>query len=132
MVTRHLGRAGTKQSITTGTLRVHALPFQSPAKALKCTAMRYRIFSLFCVLSLLVLAGSVHADGRWRDLPPEERQELREQMREQWQKRRERAQERPYRGRGEALPPEERQRLRDEMRQQQRLHPERERRHRRD
>lgn len=132
MVTRRLGCVGTKQSITTVTLRVRAVPFQSLAKTLKCLAMRYRIFSFPCALLLLVLAGSVHADGRWRDLPPEERQELREQMREQWQNRRERAQERPYRGHGEALPPEERQRLRDEMRQQQRLYPERERRHRRD
>lgn len=43
------------------------------------------------------------ADGRWRDLPPEERVRMREQMREHWQ----------------TLPPEERQRIRESHRQRQ-------------
>ncbi|WP_415035397.1 hypothetical protein [Azonexus sp.] len=89
--------------------------------------MPSRIFTLPVALVLILLAGHVHADGRWRDLPPEERRELREQMREQWQSRREQESSRAPRGdgRGEALPPEERQRLRDEMREQQRQTPER-------
>lgn len=111
-------------------------------------------------LSLLVLAtgavvpvmaqpgGRPLPHGEWRQLPPEERRQMREQMRDHWQQQpreerdawRERAREhwreregdarRDWReapggsdgGRREAfrqLPPEERQRLREEMRYRQ-------------
>jgi len=77
-----------------------------------------RIVLLSCLLlSLLGVAGSALAQGRWRDLPPAERQELRRQMREHWQ------QDAQYRQQGDAprwrdLQPDDRQRLRQEMREQ--------------
>lgn len=69
------------------------------------------------LLGLLGSAGSAFAQGRWRDVPPAERQELRRQMREHWQ------QDAQYRQQGDAprwrdLQPDDRQRLRQEMREQ--------------
>jgi uncharacterized membrane protein len=129
MVTRRLRAVTVKQSITTRPARAGAAPFQRRAKTLKCSLMTHRILSLPVLVLLAVLTASAHADGRWRDLPPEERRELREEMREQWrQKKREREQERPQRehaAHGDGLSPEERRRLRDEMREQQRQYPER-------
>lgn len=82
-----------------------------------------------CSLLLLSLLGPVAAwaQAYWRDLPPEERRQMREQMREHWRQehdfrhevvRREalRAAEPPPRWRD--LPLEDRRRLRDEMREQ--------------
>lgn len=68
---------------------------------------------------LIALAGQAVAQAPWRDLPPEERRQMREQMREHW------VQERALRGEGAVRPgrdlaPEERQRLRAEMREQRR------------
>lgn len=89
----------------------------------------YRLFSLLW-LCLLGLAGGASAQTAWRDLPPEERRQLRQQMREHWVRERgeepvgreqiHRAEERPEenRRRWQDVPPEERQRLREEMRQQ--------------
>lgn len=72
--------------------------------------------------SLLLLAltgaGSAVAQGRWRDMPPEDRRQMRELMREQWQQRESMRQEEPPRWRD--VPPEDRQRMRDEMREQSR------------
>lgn len=68
------------------------------------------------LLCLLGAAGTVAADGRWRDLPPEERRQMRQQMREHWQQDREARREAagPH---WRDLPPEDRRRLRDEMRE---------------
>jgi hypothetical protein len=69
------------------------------------------------LLSLLGSVGGVWAQGYWRDLPPEDRRQLRQQMREHWQQEREfRRDEGQPRWRD--VPPEDRRRLRDEMREQ--------------
>ena len=69
------------------------------------------------LLSLLGSVGSAWAQAHWRDLPPEERRQMRQQMREHWQQERElRGEEAPPRWRD--LPVEDRRRLRDEMREQ--------------
>ena len=69
------------------------------------------------LLSLLGSAGSVWAQGGWRDLPPDERRQMRQQMREHWQQEREiRRDEGAPRWRD--VPQEDRRRLRDEMREQ--------------
>ena len=78
-----------------------------------------RFFALsLLLLSLLGSAGGVWAQqGNWRDLPPEDRRQLRQQMREHWQQGREiRREEGAPRWRD--VPPEDRRRLRDEMREQ--------------
>ncbi|PKO38040.1 MAG: hypothetical protein CVU33_10275 [Betaproteobacteria bacterium HGW-Betaproteobacteria-6] len=77
-----------------------------------------RLFALaVLLLSLLGSAGGVWAQGYWRDLPPEERRQLRQQMREHWQQEREiRREEGALRWRD--VPQEDRRRLRDEMREQ--------------
>lgn len=78
-----------------------------------------RLFALsLLLLSLLGSAGGAWAQqGNWRDLPPEERRQLRQQMREHWQQEREiRREESAPRWRD--VPPEDRRRLRDEMREQ--------------
>lgn len=83
-------------------------------------------------LCLLSIAGSALAQPAWRDLPPEERRQLRQQMREHWVKEKER--ERGLDSQGSAtlqelspeenrrrwhdIPPEERHRLREELREQ--------------
>lgn len=78
--------------------------------------MKSRLFLLLALLSLLGPAGSAWADGRWRDMPPEERRQMREQMREHWQREHEiRRDEAPPRWRD--MPVEDRRRLRDEMRE---------------
>lgn len=71
-----------------------------------------------CCFLLAVVSGGLWAQPHWRDLPPEERRQLRQQMREHWQQETGGAA-------GEAmprwrdLPPEERRRLRNEMRERQ-------------
>lgn len=91
-------------------------------------------------LCLLSMAGSALAQPAWRDLPPEERRQLRQQMREHWAREqgreqgREKEQERggdsqssaplqelspeENRRRWHDIPPEERHRLREELRKQ--------------
>lgn len=85
-------------------------------------------------LCLLSIAGSVLAQPAWRDLPPEERHQLRQQMREHWAREKERERERGQDSQGIAplqemspeenqrrwhdIPPEERHRLREELRKQ--------------
>ncbi len=78
-----------------------------------------RLFaSSLLFLSLLGPVGGVSAQqGYWRDLPPDERRQMRQQMREHWQQEREiRRDEPPPRWRD--IPPEDRRRLRDDMREQ--------------
>ncbi len=87
---------------------------------------RLATFSLL-LLSLLGSVGGAWAQTAWRDLPPEERRQMRQQMREHWLQEREfrreelrrddfRRDEPPPRWRD--LPIEDRRRLRDEMREQ--------------
>ena len=81
-------------------------------------------FLLLCLGLMGPLVGTwaqVPAPGRWRELPPEERRQMRQQMREHWQHERQherelRREEAPPRWRD--LPMEDRRRLRDEMREQ--------------
>jgi hypothetical protein len=69
------------------------------------------------LLTLLGAASPGWAQGYWRDLPPEERRQMRQQMREHWQQDRElRRDER--RQRWQDVPPEDRRRMREEMREQ--------------
>lgn len=80
-------------------------------------AMKRRLALSLLLLSLLGAAGGVWAQGAWRDLPPDERRQLRQQMREHWQQDREiRRDEGAPRWRD--VPQEDRRRLRDEMREQ--------------
>jgi len=81
-------------------------------------AMKRRI-----VLPLLLLLGlvgpleSVWAQARWRELPPEDRRQMRQQMRDHWQQEREfRREEGPRRW--SDVPPEDRRRMREEIREQ--------------
>ncbi len=74
----------------------------------------------FLIILLALSVGDTLAGEQWRELPPEERRELRKQMREHWQReyrgQRPDGAEKPVHWRD--LPPEERRRLRDEMREQ--------------
>lgn len=80
--------------------------------------MTRRIF--LCLLLLAGLSASLEsawAQARWRDLPPEERRQLRQQMRDHWQQERElRRDEGGPRHWGD-LPPEDRRRMREEIRE---------------
>jgi hypothetical protein len=79
--------------------------------------MKRRLVLSLLFLSLLGSAGGVWAQAYWRDLPPEERRQMRQQMREHWQQEREiRREEGAPRWRD--VPLEDRRRLRDEMREQ--------------
>lgn len=78
--------------------------------------MKHRLVLSLLLLSLLGSAGGAMAQGYWRDLPPEERRQMRQQMREHWQQEREiRRDEAP---RWRDVPQEDRRRLRDDMREQ--------------
>lgn len=77
-----------------------------------------RLFALsLLLLSLLGSVGGAWAQGYWRDLPPEERRQMRQQMREHWQQEREFRRE-DGAPRWRDVPQEDRRRLRDEMREQ--------------
>lgn len=83
--------------------------------------MKRRIALSLLLLSLLGSIGAASAQVYWRDLPPDERRQMRQQMREHWQQERElrrdaRHDEGPARWR--EVPMEDRRRLRDEMREQ--------------
>ena len=71
---------------------------------------------LLVLLAGLAAAGGASAQPHWRDLPPDERRQMRQQMREHWQQEREfrRDDDRP---RWHQMEPEDRRRLRDEMRE---------------
>lgn len=83
------------------------------------------------VLSLLLLLGlcgppvGAWAQARWRELPPDERQQMRQQMREHWQQEREERRDEAPR-RWSDVPPEDRRRMREEIREQRTAQPERE------
>jgi len=81
-------------------------------------AMKRCLALSLLLLSLLGSAGGVWAQqGYWRDLPPDERRQMRQQMREHWQQEREiRRDEGAPRWRD--VPQEDRRRLRDDMREQ--------------
>lgn len=70
------------------------------------------------LLSLLGSAGGAWAQAYWRDLPPDQRREMRQQMREHWQQEREFRREDGAPPRWRDIPPEDRRRLRDDMREQ--------------
>lgn len=77
---------------------------------------RFALCSLL-LLSLVGSMGGAWAQAAWRDLPPDERRQMRQQMREHWQQEREiRREEPPPRWRD--IPQEDRRRLRDDMREQ--------------
>lgn len=80
--------------------------------------MKRRLALSLLLLSLLGSAGGAWAQqGYWRDLPPDERRQMRQQMREHWQQEREfRRDEAAPRWRD--VPPEDRRQLRQEMRDQ--------------
>lgn len=78
--------------------------------------MNRRFLSLLLLFGLLGSGGELWAQGRWRDLPPEERRQMRQQMREHWQQESTLRQEAPSRWRD--VPPEDRRRMREEMRDQ--------------
>lgn len=81
------------------------------------TAMNRRLSLVLLLLSLFGTAGNAWAQTYWRDLPPDERRQIRQQMREHWQQEREiRREEPPPQWR--ELPVDDRRRLRDEMREQ--------------
>ena len=80
-------------------------------------AMKRRLALSLLLLGLFASAAGVSAQGSWRDLPPDERRQMRQQMREHWQQERElRRDEGAPRWRD--VPPEDRRRLRDDMREQ--------------
>ena len=66
---------------------------------MKNAVMKSRLLPLLLLLlSLFGLVGNASAQAYWREVPPDERRQMRQQMREHWR----------------TLPPEEQQRLRDE------------------
>lgn len=81
-------------------------------------AMKRRLALSLLLLSLLGSVGKVWAQTHWRDLPPDERRQMRQQMREHWQQDRELRREEGAPPRWRDVPPEDRRRLRDEMREQ--------------
>jgi hypothetical protein len=86
-----------------------------------------RLLALSLLLLSLFGSAGVWAQGYWRELPPDERRQMRQQMREHWQ------QERNYRRdegapRWRDVPPEDRRRLREDMREQRAWQDQRERR----
>ncbi|MBS1142742.1 MAG: hypothetical protein H6R14_148 [Proteobacteria bacterium] len=80
--------------------------------------MKRRLALSLLLLSLLGPVGGVWAQGYWRDLPPDERRQMRQQMREHWQQERELRREDGVAPRWRDLPVEDRRRLRDDMREQ--------------
>ena len=84
--------------------------------------MKRRVALSVLLLSLLGSAGGVWAQqGYWRELPPDERRQIRQEMREHWQQlpsEQRQNQRREQRERWQQMPPEERQRAKDEWRQQ--------------
>jgi len=80
--------------------------------------MKRRLALTLLLLNLLGSTGGVWAQqGYWRDLPPDERRQMRQQMREHWQQEREiRRDESAPRWRD--VPPDERRQMRQQMREQ--------------
>ena len=80
-------------------------------------AMKRLVALSLLLLSLLGSANGVWAQGYWRDLPPEDRRQLRQQMREHWQQEREIRRD-DGASRWRDVPQEDRRRLRDDIREQ--------------
>ena len=78
--------------------------------------MKLRI-ALSLLLASLLGSSMAWGQGYWRDLPPDERRQMRQQMREHWQQEREMRREDNAPARWRDLPPEDRQRMREEMRE---------------
>ncbi|MDE2440194.1 MAG: hypothetical protein KGP14_04145 [Betaproteobacteria bacterium] len=89
------------------------------------SAMKRIVAGSLLLLSLLGSAGSAWAQTYWRDLPPDQRREMRQQMRDHWQQERDTRREESA-PRWRDLPPEDRRRLRDDMREQRGLQEHRE------
>lgn len=84
-------------------------------------AIKRRLAFSLMLLCLLGPAGGALAQGYWRDMPPDERRQMRQEMREQWRQEREfRREMRRDEGvsRWRDVPQEDRRRLRDELREQ--------------
>lgn len=84
-------------------------------------AIKRRLALSLSLLCLLGTAGGALAQGYWRDMPPDERRQMRQEMREQWRQEREfRREMRRDEGvsRWRDVPQEDRRRLRDELREQ--------------
>jgi len=79
--------------------------------------MNRRLVLSMLLLSLLGQAGGAMAQGYWRDLPPDERRQMRQQMRDHWQQDNEMRRDEPGR-RWQDVPPEDRRQMRQEMREQ--------------
>src|SRR5574343_1447438 len=90
------------------------------------SAMKRTVACSLLLLSLLGSVGSAWAQAYWRDLPPDQRREMRQQMREHWQQEREIRREDGAPPRWRDIPPEDRRRLRDDMREQRGLQEHRE------
>ena len=86
---------------------------------------RRTLLSLLLLLGLSGQVGGVWAEERWRDLPPDERRQMRQQMRDHWQQERDLRRDDAPRRWGE-VPPEDRRRMREEMREQRGAPPHRE------
>lgn len=81
--------------------------------------MKRHLVLLLCLSGLLAPLGNGWAQSRWRDLPPEERQQMRQQMRDHWQQEQAaRNDDMAQHARWRDLPPEDRRRMREEMREQ--------------
>lgn len=100
-----------------------------PARYTPIPRMKICSFLLMFCLGLLA-PGLVAAQVNWRDMPPDERhqlrQQMRQQMREHWEAEHESRREASRNERREAnepgrwrdIPPEDRRRMREEMRDQ--------------
>ena len=83
--------------------------------------MKRRLLLLLVLFGLADRIGPAMAQSNSRDLPPEERRELRQQMREHWQQRPDLRQGGGERRQWQDVPQEDRQRMREEIRQQRAL-----------
>lgn len=73
------------------------------------------------VLLLLGVGGHAFGQGRWHELPPDERRQMRQEMREHWQRDRELRREEGGGRRWQDVPADERRQMRQEMREQRQL-----------
>lgn len=80
--------------------------------------MKRLLLALLLLSSLSGLTGSAWAQPHWRDLPPDERREMRQQMREHWQRDQDLRRRDDGGRRWQDVPPEDRRQMRDDMREQ--------------
>lgn len=73
---------------------------------------------MLLLASLFGPLGNAWAQAHWRDLPPDERRQMRQQMRDHWQQERDLRREEGGGRRWQEVPPEDRRRLREDMREQ--------------